>query len=41
VVYEQCVTETEKCKLLNKLNFLENKRDYAACLKNIVTFLVA
>jgi hypothetical protein len=27
MVYEKCITETEKGKLLNKLIFLENKTE--------------
>jgi len=33
--------EYEKIKLLNKRQFMENKRDSAACPKNSVNFLLA
>ena len=35
VLYEQ-----KKIKLQNKWNFVENKTNYAGCLKNAVHFLV-
>jgi hypothetical protein len=33
--------EKKNIKLLNKRHFVENKRDYTACHKNSVNFLVA
>jgi len=33
--------EKKKIKLLNRWHFVENKRDYTACHKNAVNFLVA
>jgi hypothetical protein len=33
--------EQRKIKLRNKWHFVENKTDYAACLKSVVNFIVA
>ena len=40
VVYEKVLFERKKVKLWNRLCFVENKTDYAACPENIVNFLI-
>ena len=40
-VYEKCMILTEKDKIMKyKWYFVENKTDYAACLKNITNLLL-
>jgi hypothetical protein len=41
IVYENVLFERKKIKLWNKQHFVENKTNYAVCLKNAVNFLVA
>jgi hypothetical protein len=38
--YIYILLEQNKIKLCNKWHFIENKRDYAASLKNTLKFLV-